>query len=204
MILDRFMGKGKGKEKLRKNMKELRGAMTSEEVRQKSAMIAKNLKLVDDYREARAVLFYWAKGNEVQTDRVIAEADRVGKRILLPITDMKKRTLGFSEVAEYPKGLTEGAFGIMQPRKKMPFPEEEIDAVIVPGLAFSKDGYRLGYGLGFYDKLLGRLQKDRINIRRIGLAYDFQVVEKMETKKHDQRMDMIVTEKRTIRPGTAK
>lgn len=190
--------RGNGKEKLRKKMKELRKAMTLEEVRQKSRMIQDRLAKLTEYREAGAALFYSAKSNEAQTGEIIADAIRRKKHTLLPVTDANGKDLSVSEITNYPKSLAEGPFGIMEPRKKKPFPESEIDMVVVPGLAFDAEGYRIGYGTGYYDRLLARLKKERINIRKVGLAYDFQVVEKLPRKKHDQKMDMIITESRVI------
>ena len=200
MRLNWLNGKGNEKEKLRKKMKELRERMAAEDVVQKSIAIANKLKLLAEYKEAKAVLFYAAKGNEVQTWQLISEAITKKKKALLPITDMKNRELKVAETSEYPKGLVEGKFGIMEPEKRTTFPEGEIDLAIIPGVAFSEEGYRLGYGLGFYDKLISRLRSERVNIRKIGLAYDFQIVDKIPKQEHDQRMDMIITEKKVIRP----
>lgn len=191
--------KSNEKKKLRNKMRQLRQSISSEEVMRNSLLIAKNLKQAEEYREAKNILFYASKGNEVQTGQIIREAIKDGKKLLLPVTNTQTAELEISEVSDYPKGLVEGPYEIMEPKTKKPFPENEVDAVIVPGLAFSPDGYRIGYGLGYYDKMLSRLKRSRINIRTIGLAYDFQVVEKLPREGHDQPMDAIVTETRVVR-----
>ena len=83
--------------------------------------------------------------------------------------------------------------------KKLSFPDnigEKIEVVIVPGLAFDLEGYRLGRGGGFYDKFLPLL-----NCLKIGVAFDFQVVEKLPREDHDAKLDFLVTEKHSIRFG---
>lgn len=183
------------KQQIRETIREKRDAMAKEEVERKSGAIAKKLEATVEYREAKTVLFYAAKGNEVQTKKLINDALKSGKKVLLPITNTAAGELGVAEIRDYSSDLKPGAFGIMEPKQRSAVEEEEIDVVIVPGVAFDKDGHRLGYGLGYYDKLLHRLTK----AAEIGLAYDFQVVEKLPRESHDRPTDMIVTESRVIR-----
>lgn len=180
---------------LRDEMNRKRNALAKAEAESKSRAIAANLAKIKEYKEANAVIFYAAKGNEVQTAGLIREALRQGKKVLLPITNTAAKEIEISEVKDYSSDLKKGAYGIMEPKKKRAFDERKIDVVIVPGVAFDTDGHRLGYGLGYYDKLLRRLA----NAAKIGLAYDFQVVDKLPRESHDHPMDMIVTESRVIR-----
>ena len=179
---------------LREEMNRKRNAMTEAEAESKSMTIATNLTKIKEYKEARAVIFYASKGNEVRTEKLIRNALKEGKKALLPITDTEREELELSEIKDYDSDLIKGAFGIMEPKHKKAFDEAQIDAAIVPGLAFDKRGHRLGYGHGFYDKLLKRL-----HAVKIGLAYDFQVVNTLPAEAHDQLMDLIVTESRIIR-----
>jgi 5-formyltetrahydrofolate cyclo-ligase len=71
---------------------------------------------------------------------------------------------------------------------------ESIDLIIVPGVVFDRNGNRIGHGMGYYDRLL----KKSHNIPRIGLAFEFQIVKKIEAEEHDERIDMIITEDRII------
>lgn len=188
------------KQSIREEIRKKRNSISKEEVKLKGAAVAEKLMATEEYKKAKAVLFYAAKGNEVQTKELIEKALNECRTALLPIANSMAKEIEVSEIKDYSKDLKKGAFGIMEPKLKKPVNEESIDAVIVPGVAFDLQGHRLGYGLGFYDKLLRRLaNKKKKKIWKIGLAYDFQVVEKLPTEGHDQRMDIIVTERRAIR-----
>lgn len=183
------------KSKIRGDMSRKRNALTREEAESKSAAIAANLMKTAEYKAARAVMFYAAKGNEVQTEEMIKTVLKEGKTVLLPITNLEKKEIEAAVINDYDNDLKKGAFGIMEPNGKSEVNEKLIDAVVVPGVAFDIEGHRLGYGHGFYDKLLHRLA----NAAKIGLAYDFQIVNKLPRESHDERMDIIVTESSLIR-----
>ncbi len=181
------------KKTARQEMNRKRNAMPEAEAESKSAAIMKNLVKMTEYKKAKAVMFYAAKGNEVRTREIIEAALKEGKTVLLPITNMERKEIEAAVIENYGSDLKEGAFGVMEPKQKRAFDEAQISAIIVPGVAFDIEGHRLGYGLGFYDKLLRRL-----DAARIGLAYDFQVIDKLPRESHDEKMDMIVTESRAI------
>lgn len=182
------------KAKVRDTMRKHRDALAEKDVASKSSAIGERLMATAEYRKANAVLFYAAKGNEVQTKDMIEAALKEGKKVLLPITDLKNKEIEIAAIDDYGKDLKKGAFGIMEPKQKRPFDKAQIGVVVVPGLAFDGHGHRLGYGHGFYDKLLKRL-----NAVKIGLAYDSQIMERLPAEGHDQRMDLIVTESKVIR-----
>ncbi len=180
---------------LREEMNRKRNALTKGEAESKSEAIMRNLAKLAEYKKAKAVMFYASKGNEVGTEMPIRKSLGEGRLVLLPITNAEKGELEISEIKDYDSDLKKGAYGIMEPKQKTAVAEDEIDAVIVPGIAFDMEGHRLGYGLGYYDKLLHRLA----NAAKIGLAYDFQVVDNLPRESHDQPMDIVVTESRVIR-----
>lgn len=192
------------KKSIRETVRKKRDSMTAGSVEAKSSAIAENLMGIIEYRKAKAVLFYAAKGNEVATRNLIEKALKEGKRVLLPITNAAAREIEVAEITDYDSDLKKGAFGIMEPNtdRKMKTSGaeagEKIDAVIVPGIAFDREGHRLGYGHGYYDKLLHRLAGNengrKGSIVKIGLAYDCQIVEKLPRESHDLPMDLIVTE----------
>ena len=93
------------------------------------------------------------------------------------------------------RGFSKSRLGILEPlREKKTVNTDEIDLVIVPGLAFDKSGNRLGHGKGYYDRYLERCGE---NVFFIGIAYDFQVLDTIPADAHDIKMNMIVTESRT-------
>lgn len=190
-----------GKKGTREAVRKIRDSMPAGEAEQKSAAIAAKLQQLDEYAGAKTVLFYAAKGNEVQTAAAIRDAFAKGKNVLLPVTDANNKTIYAAAIAnypDYPDGLEKAAFGVMEPKLKNPF-KGSIDLVLVPGIAFDKRGHRLGYGHGYYDKFLHILRKENPGAAAVALAYDFQIVEVLPTGSHDQRMDVIITESKVIR-----
>ncbi len=179
-----------GKAGMRKAVRKMRDEMTDADVKRKSAKIAERLEKIEEYRDAASILFYASKGKEVMTGDLVKQALGEGRNVLLPITNTSSGELEVSEIGE----LKAGPYGIPEPRYKKTCPEKMVGAVIVPGIVFDRQGYRLGYGLGYYDKLLARL-----TATKIGLAYDFQVVDCVPREKHDQPVDLVVTETETIR-----
>src|SRR3989338_4363442 len=183
------------KKSIRETVMKKRDSMTTDEVKAKSLAIAEKLMTTVEYQKADAVLFYAAKGNEVATRDMIETALEEGKRVLLPITNTAAKEIEVSEITDYASDLKKGVFGIMEPKKKIAAGAVGgIDAVIVPGVAFDREGHRLGYGHGYYDKLLHKLTGKNAGMVKIGLAYDCQMVEKLPRESHDHPMDMIVTE----------
>jgi 5-formyltetrahydrofolate cyclo-ligase len=86
-----------------------------------------------------------------------------------------------------------GAYKILEPKKHLPrLKPQQIDLAFIPGIAFSRDGHRVGYGKGFYDRLMKKL-----TCPKIGIAYEFQIVNNIPGEKHDVPVDMIITEKTT-------
>ena len=136
---------------------------------------------------------YAAKGKEVRTKALIESAITNGKKVLLPITNLEAKRMEIGEVNDH-SDLREGAFGIMEPGKKSGQWEEKIEAAIVPGLAFDMEGHRIGYGYGYYDKFLRKIPK----AVKIGIAFDFQIADKIPNEAHDVPLDIIVTEKEVI------
>ena len=123
------------------------------------------------------------------------EALREGKRVLLP--KVRGREIYLGEIKALEKDVEKGSFGILEP-KEVSFKKvspQEIDLVILPGIAFDLKGGRIGYGKGYYDRFLRKLPK---RIPLIGLAYDFQVVKNIFGKKHDRRVSKVITETRII------
>ena len=183
---------------IRKEMLARRNAMTSTEAESKSKAVAANLMKIKEYKEAATVLFYAAKGNEARTESLIRAAIKQGKMVLLPVTDMAKKEIVVAEIKDYDADLINGLFGIPEPKRKITVDEKGIDVVVVPGVAFDLACHRLGYGHGFYDKLLHKLAAKKPGIVAIGLSYDFQVVEKLPAEGHDHKLDRIVTESQVI------
>jgi 5-formyltetrahydrofolate cyclo-ligase len=150
-----------------------------------------------EFKAAQAIQCYLANATEVQAGRVIEEALRLKKRVVVPVIHPNNRLLSLSELTDlHPDILQPGPFGILQPRPS--FLREarpsEIDLWILPGVAFDEDGNRLGFGGGYYDRLLADRRGEAI-----GLAFDFQIMgEPLPVEGNDHPVDQIITETRTI------
>ena len=151
-----------------------------------SAKIMERLEGADLFLRASCVAIYHALPGEVQTAGFI-EKWYQEKRLLLPVVkgdDLQLRLYSGKE------SVTAGAFGIPEPTEACPVvPEDEIDLILVPGVAFDRRCNRLGRGKGFYDRLLSTL-----NIPKIGICYDFQLRDSIPVEPFDRKMDLIVTE----------
>lgn len=198
------MGINEEKEKIRETIRAKRNALAAEDAEKLSNAVALQLLKLSRYNDAKTILFYAAKGNEVRTKSLIIKALRTGKKVLLPITNMAKEEIDFAEIRNLATDLKAGPFGIAEPKNKPTGEKEKIDIIIVPGLAFARDGHRVGYGLGFYDKLLPKLREMNPNIKKIGLAYNFQVLDNVPRNENDQRVDVVVTESSVIVSSEAR
>ena len=183
------------KDKLRKELKNKRKSFLKTDVLAKSNQIKNRLFESNEFKQSSVVLFYVSYGNEVYTHDMIKECLKNGKKIIVPISNIEKRSLILSELKNW-NDLEPGSYNILEPKtdKIIETPIESIDVIIVPGVGFDELGCRIGHGLGYYDNLL----KESINAIHIGLAFEFQIVEKVPIKSHDIPVDIIITEKRRI------
>lgn len=180
---------------LREGMRKLREKLSDGEVKEKSSAIVKRLLRLEEYAMAKNVMFYMGVNKEVKTEEAAKAALEAGKNVAVPVTDLengrimpvKLKSLG---------DLRPGAYGILEPAERNEVDAKSIDIVLVPGVAFDSDGNRIGYGLGFYDRFLRN-----ISAKKIALAYEMQIVDRVFATGNDVAMDAIVTEKRVIRSG---
>ena len=143
--------------------------------------------------EVEFLALYSAVHNEVLTDAVAGWAKESGKRVAYPRVAGEK--LEFVEIASL-NDLTPGGFGVPEPLAGNPVAQNFLDLVIVPGVVFDRTGHRLGYGRGYYDRALDGCRPD---CRKIGFAYQFQVVESLPVvEEHDRSLSALVTEDETL------
>ena len=149
---------------------------------------------------AATILAYAALPNELDPMPAIWRLRKRGVRIAYPRIEAPG-VLGMHYV-DHEMELVPGPFGLAQPSEHAAHaPHECIDAVIVPGVAFDVQGTRLGYGGGYYDRLLPMMRRECV---RIGVAFDEQVLEHIPTEDHDECVDIVVTPARIIRPDTPR
>ncbi|MCC6346411.1 MAG: 5-formyltetrahydrofolate cyclo-ligase [Nitrospirales bacterium] len=160
----------------------------------KDEAIRKTLFALSAFQSARFVLLFASFSSEVDTFEMIRHCLAQGKRVALPRVNTKKGKLFLYEIRSM-DDLSAGCWGIMEP---IPSPErerevQEADLIIVPGVAFDEQCNRLGYGKGYYDKLLrGKRAK------AIAVAYEEQIVASVPVEAHDIKMDSIITDQRII------
>lgn len=150
------------------------------------------------FAKARAVGLYSPLGNEVHTQLLCEEALRHGIEVAFP--SVTRSNMEFVRCTP-DCAWVPGAFGILEPRVKFQqhsecvVPPGVLDVIIVPGVAFDRLGGRLGYGKGFYDRYLPQCRAQCVFI---GLAYDFQLEDRLPRERHDVCLDYVVTDARTI------
>jgi 5-formyltetrahydrofolate cyclo-ligase len=149
----------------------------------KSRLIQKKLLARPEFVKARTILFYASFGGEVVTFEMIKEATQLNKKIALPVI-VKDRTEIIPTLVEHPDRLTDGLYGIKQPNlsNQTAVDPKNLELVVVPGLAFDRAHNRLGRGVGYYDRFLAELSKE---IPTLGLAFDFQMVDRLPLEAHD-------------------
>jgi 5-formyltetrahydrofolate cyclo-ligase len=138
------------------------------------------------------VMFYVSLKDEVNTLSMIDEAIGIGKRVCVPVIIKEEKRLIAGEIKDRMADLERQHFGIYQPKKGhvKEVPLEDIDLIVVPGIAFDKKNVRLGRGHGYYDRLLCALPN---KTSAIGLAFDCQVVEDLPQDSHDIPVWKLIT-----------
>jgi 5-formyltetrahydrofolate cyclo-ligase len=150
-----------------------------------------------EYRHASVVLAYMSLGAEFETDAFVRRALADRKTLVLPRVNRVLRRLDLFAVSDLDGDLAPGVWGIREPvpERCQPAIAGDIDFALVPGLAFDARGGRLGYGGGYYDRLLGGL-----SALRVAAAFSAQMVDAVPMSEHDQYVDLVVTETGTRRP----
>jgi 5-formyltetrahydrofolate cyclo-ligase len=185
------------KNEIRKELITKRENVEREIIVKNSQLIEEFLFDIPEFKSSTTILFYASFRNEVDTKRMIEKSIALGKRILVPICLPETRDLILSELKSL-KELVPGHYGVKEPESQFvrPVSKEEVEVVIVPGVAFDKKGYRLGYGAGYYDRLIERLS---LGCTTIGLAFEMQILNIVPAQQHDMKVDIIITEERVMR-----
>ncbi|MBI4698614.1 MAG: 5-formyltetrahydrofolate cyclo-ligase [Nitrospirae bacterium] len=175
----------------------------------KEKAISKTLFALTEFRKAGTILFYASFRSEVTTMQIIKEALDMNKKIALPVVENEKKELRLYRINDLSE-LESGYMGILEPsvRINRKITLRDIDLVIIPGAGFDEKGNRLGYGHGFYDKLLSKKSLRTSNSMKhyttVALAFEEQMIPKVPEDVHDVRVDKIITEKRVIDCKTEK
>lgn len=185
------------KQTLRRALLSRRDAIPPEVRRVKDRQIKENLTALDEYRRARVIFIFASFRSEVDTFGMMDRARADGKSVVLPRVDRHSRTLALFSVPASSR-LRPGFMGIPEPDADAEQRTDisEVDLVVIPGACYDEAGNRLGYGGGYYDRLLAGVKE---SVPVIAPAYEEQIVEAVPSEPHDIRVHAVVTDRRTIR-----
>lgn len=183
------------KAEIRQRRRAVRRALPHEARLARSAAICQKVLELPEWERAKTVLAFVPMRSEVQVGELVERARSANKRVAAP-----RMTPSFDdlELAEWrdDEALEESGMMFLQPPDDSPrVAEAEVDLVLVPALAADDRGHRIGYGKGFYDRLLPRLTR----ALRVGVIFDFELVGEVPDRPGDQRLDLVVTDACVLR-----
>jgi len=184
------------KDELRKIMIFKRDSLNEKEHKRRSQIITSQILNLLAYLNSKTIFTYVSFRSEVDTKSFINKALKDHKRIAVPMTLAREKTIVPCEISSL-DDLIPGTWSILEPKKdncKL-LDSKEIDLVIIPGLAFDNSFNRLGYGAGYYDRFLPSLNSSTV---KLGIAFDFQLIEQIPHEDNDIQMDGIITDRRLL------
>lgn len=173
------------KKALRSQIRDIKRAMTEEQIYMLSEKLAEQFYASALYKSAKTIYGYLPYNQEVRTIPMLERALKDGKAVAVP------KVIGDDMVFILMDDLTKvekGYAGIPEPIENGPIAQDPNALVLMPGLAFDPDGHRIGYGGGFYDRFLEK----EPNHPTLALCYEFQVFAKLDTEQHDIPVDMVL------------
>lgn len=184
------------KSELRKSLMEKRKAQSEDEILEKSHQIMTQILSTSLLEKKKRVLIYKDFRKEVKTDLLIDYLLKEGYEVALPRVSEDFTTMALYLISG-DEDMAVSSYGILEPipSKDREIAPQSLDLILAPGVGFTPDCYRMGYGGGFYDKMLNGLKE----IMVCGLAFDCQIVDQLPLEDHDQQLDMVITESKIYR-----
>jgi len=177
---------------LRNTMRQVRGRLSSEERARSAVRIEDRLFGLPGFAVARTVLLFSSFGSEVPTGRIAVRLLSEGRRIFMPF--LQDDVMHAAEVLPG-QPLVPSSYGPEEPPSRAPVDPNDIDAVVAPGLAFDRAGFRLGYGGGHFDRYMRSMKPGAM---RVGIAFHPQVVDAVPHGGRDVPVHFVVTDEETI------
>lgn len=174
------------KEKLRRSYLKTREGLEEGKRKKLSELIVNRLLSLSVLKSARRLLLFCPHKGEPDITPLFKWALCEGKDVVLPKVEGEE--LKLIRVSDT-EGLEPGSFCILEPTEGEEVSPESVELSLIPGVVFDKKGYRLGFGRGYYDRLM-----DRLGGLKVGVAYEFQIVEEVPRDSWDRPVDMVVTE----------
>ena len=173
------------KQELRKTIRDQKRAMTEEMIVSKSEKLGELFAASELYKNAKSIYGYLPYNQEVRTVAMLEQALKDGKRVAVPKCYGDEMRFIYMEDLSL---VENGYANIPEPIADDPVAEDKTALVLMPGMAFTKDGKRMGYGGGFYDKFLAA----EPNHPTVALCYEFQMVEDLPTEEYDIPVDCVL------------
>jgi len=179
---------------IREQMRERLRQLAPEKKRAYDEQIAAKLYAFSGWQQATTVALTVSKGQEINTMPIIEKAWEEGKIVCVPKCHPETKTMTFRAIRSFDE-LETVYFGLKEPIEAITeeIAPQAIELMIVPGICFSNDGYRIGYGGGYYDRYLQQVKSPTVS-----LAYSFQVMEQLPIEPHDIPVDVIITNEKVI------
>jgi 5-formyltetrahydrofolate cyclo-ligase len=187
------------KQALRQQIIAAREKLAAPENLRLSRAVIGSICALPSYQQAQTVLGYLNFGSELAAELWVKQALEDGKRVLLPRVNRASKHLDLYQVHDLQYDVAPGSWGIREPVMERCIKEDapgSVDFILLPGVAFTREGARLGYGGGFYDKLLARMPH---RPALVAGAFALQVVPGIPQEKTDRKVEWLVTENETIR-----
>ena len=185
----------RAKRELRKRIGDVRRALPEADKERLSRLISSHLIESPRYRTAQTVMLYVNLPDEVRTGQLLLDAAERGKKVVIPYCAGDRLELFCIEGLDE---LAAGTFGVLEPKPQLRgdparmISAERLDLIVVPGVAFDRQGGRLGRGKAYYDGLLREVRPDTF---LVAPAFECQMVDKVPMQPHDVPMHQIITEK---------
>ncbi len=183
------------KDEIRARRRSVRRAMPHAARVARSEAICRRVAELPEWQRAKTVLLFISMRTEVQTQELVALARAAGKRVAAPRMNETFDDLALVEWRTQDELEESGMMFLQPPSGAPPVDASEVDFVLVPALAADARGHRIGYGKGFYDRLLPRLT----GARRVGVVFEFEQVAEVPERPGDERVNVLVTDTQTLR-----
>lgn len=181
---------------LRNKILSIRDSLNRNEKEIMDNEIFNKLKNTELYKNARNIFIYISFSNEINTINIIKKALEDKKDVFIPKIYKTNKSMKAIKLNSF-DDLKKNSMGILEPIDDSKYIEKEnIDLIVVPGVVFDKDCNRIGYGGGYYDRYLKDIAYKN---NKVVLAYDLQVIDKIESEEHDIKVDYIITNTKIIK-----
>jgi len=177
---------------VRQQLREALARLSPQQIHEKSAAACQLVTLSPEFAAARSVMVYLSMAQEVDTAPIALRAWQHGKTVVVPKIHWEGKRILPVEIHSLNSGITTTGPGVREPISGKPVPVDEIDLVIVPALGFSETGYRIGRGMGFYDRFLAQGSFTGVTC---GLAFEEQVLPMLPVLDHDIPLSMLASDR---------